>query len=231
MPRSAAKKPEFSGQTIMIQIDPGLETPDEEFFRPEAIVVRLLLGLEGLSQDRLAELSGVIQNTISLYSRGKLVPSRETLQQLADAAGWQLPLLEHVATVLIRFRDLPLALGPLRLESPAEEVGRQVAILVESSLLELGLLLRKETPERPPIDSPAADDAIAEDLWARMADLDDRQRRVLIDFSPFFHQKSLALRLAQEGERLAVDRPEEAAELARLADYVASLCGGGGAPS
>ncbi len=178
MPRSSAKKPEFPGQTIMIQMDSGVETPDEEFFRHEAIVVRLLLSLPGLSQDRLAERSGVGQNAISLYGRGKLIPSPETLEQLAEAAGWPLPLVEAMATTAIRFRDLPLAFGPLRLESPAAEVGRKVAILVEASLLELGLLLRVEKPGRPQIDSPSADDAIAEDLWARIADLDDEHRRV-----------------------------------------------------
>jgi transcriptional regulator with XRE-family HTH domain len=227
MPPSSAKKPEFSGQTIMNQIDPGLETTDEEFFRQEAIVVRLLLGLSGLSQERLAERSGVGQNSISLYQRGKLVPSPDALDQLADAAGWPLPGVEQMAITAIRLREHPRAFASLRLESPAVEVGRKVAVLVDTALLEIGLLLGRERPGRPRIDPPSADDAIAEDLWARLADLDDQERRFLIDFSSAFHEPSLALRLAQEAERLASERPAEAAELTRLAQYVASLCGGG----
>jgi transcriptional regulator with XRE-family HTH domain len=229
MPQSTAKKPEISGQTIMNQIDPELETADEEFFRPEAIVVRLLLGLEGLSQDRLAERSGVSQNTISLYQRGKLVPSPETLDQLAVAAGWPLPVVEQMATVAIRVREHPRVFGSLQLESPAVDFGRKMAVLYEAALLEIGLLLGEETPEPPPGDPPSADDALAEDLWARMADLDDRQRRVLVDFSSAFHRPSLALRLKKESERLAAERPADAAELGRLAEYVASLCTGAGA--
>src|SRR5262245_48973165 len=129
MPRSSAKKPEISGQTIMIQTDPELETPDEEFFRQEAIVVRLLLGLSGLSQDGLAELSGVVQNSISLYQRGKLVPSPETLEQLARAAGWPLPGVEQMAATAIRLREHPRAFASVRLSSPAVEVGQKVAAL------------------------------------------------------------------------------------------------------
>ncbi|HEV7667298.1 MAG TPA: helix-turn-helix transcriptional regulator [Thermoanaerobaculia bacterium] len=227
MPPSSAKKPEFSGQTIMNQIDPGLETTGEEFFRQEAIVVRLLLGLSGLSQDRLAELSEVGQNTISLYQRGKLVPSPETLDQLALAAGWPLPGVEQMAITAIRLREHPRAFAALQLDSTAVEVGRKVAVLVDAALLEIGLLIAEETPEPPPSDPPSADDAIAEDLWARLADLDDQDRRFLIDFSSAFHEQSLALRLEKESERLAAERPADAAELGRLAQYVASLSGGG----
>lgn len=91
MRRSSAKKPGFPGQTIMNHVDPEVETPEEELFRHEAIVVRLLLALPCLSQDRLAELSGIGQDLISYYQRGKLIPSPETLQRLAAAAGWPLP--------------------------------------------------------------------------------------------------------------------------------------------
>ncbi len=228
MRRSSAKKPEISGQTIMIQIDPGLETTDEEFFRPQAIVVRLLLSLGGLSQDLLAELSGISQNTISLYQRGKLVPSPEILEQLADAAGWPLPFVEQVAASAIRLRELPRAMtDSFPIESPALEVARKVAVLVEAGLVEIGYLLSLDekdedlSPNGPP---PSADDEIAEDLWSRMADLDARQRRFLVDFSSAFHHPSLVLRLVEEGKRLEDDRPAEARQLAEFAVYVAGLC-------
>ena len=226
MPPSSAKKPGFSGQTIMNHVAEPVEAPDEElFFRQEAIIVRLLLGLSGLSQDRLAEDSGVGQNSISLYQRGKLIPNPETLEQLADAAGWPLPAVEQMATTAIRVREHPRAFSSLRLDSTAVELGRKVAVLAEAALLEIASLLGERRPERPRAsDPPAPDDALAEDLWERLADLDDQDRRVLIDFSSFFHEQSLALRLALEGERLAAKRPAEAAELARLAEYVAALC-------
>lgn len=164
MPRSTAKKPEISGQTILNQIEPGLETPDEEFFRQEAIVVRLLLGLSGLSQERLAERSEIGQNTISLYQRGKLVPSPETLDQLAQAADWPLPAVEQMATTAIRIREHPRAFGSLQLSSPAVDVGRKVAVLVEAAILEMGSLLGEKTPEPPPSDpdgSPYAEGEVA----------------------------------------------------------------------
>ncbi len=227
MRRSAAKKPENSGQTIMNHLDPAVETLEEDLFRHQAIVVRLLLSLPGLSQDRLAELSGIGQNLISLYQRGKLIPSPETLEQLAKAADWSLSLVEHMAAAAIRYRNLPGTYGPLRLESPAAQLGRKIAILAEASFLEIELLMREKRSEPPQTSPPSANDAIAEDLWGRIADLDDRQRRLLIDFSTAFHRPSLALRLAQEADRLAVERPKEAAQLTQLAEYVAKLCAGG----
>ncbi|MEP7013375.1 MAG: helix-turn-helix transcriptional regulator [Acidobacteriota bacterium] len=201
-----------------------LEAPAERCFRHEAIVIRLLLALGGLTRARLAEASGVDLSLISFFQRGKLVPSPETLARLAQAAGWPLPLVEPMATAAIRFRDNPAILEPVPLESPAADVGRRVAVLAEAALLDFGVLLPGHRSARTPSE-PSADDAIAEDLWARLKTLDPRQRRVLIDFSSAFRQKSLALRLAQEGEHLAVDRPEEAAELARLALHVEALCG------
>ncbi|HEV7672596.1 MAG TPA: helix-turn-helix transcriptional regulator [Thermoanaerobaculia bacterium] len=200
-----------------------LETPDERCFRPEAIVVRLLLALGGLTQARLAEASGVDQSLISLFQRGKLVPSPETLEQLAQAAGWPLPLVERMATAAIRFRDNPATLEPVPLESPAADIGRRVAALAEAALLDFRLLLPGHRSTRAP-RKPSANDAIAADLWARLEPLDPRQRRVLVDFSPAFRQPSLVLRLAKESERLAAERPADAAELGQLAKYVASLC-------
>lgn len=202
-----------------------LETPDERCFRPEAIVVRLLLALGGLTQARLAEASGVDLSFISFFQRGKLVPSPETLEQLAQAAGWPLPLVEQMATAAIRFRDNPATLEPVPLESPAADIGRRVVVLAEAALLDFRLLLPGDRFARTPRE-PSADDAIAEDLWARLKTLDPRQRRVLVDFSSAFRQPSLVLRL--ESEQLAAERPADAAELGRLAQYVASLCAGRG---
>ncbi|HEV7672811.1 MAG TPA: helix-turn-helix transcriptional regulator [Thermoanaerobaculia bacterium] len=209
--------------------DRPVEASDEDLFRPEAIVVRLLLSLPGISQDHLAQTSEISQSLISAYQRGKLIPSPETLEQLAQAAGWPLPFVEQMAAAAIRVREIPRAtIGSFPIESPALEVARKVAVRVEAALVEIGYLLSSEAEdtERSLYDAhPSAYDAIAEDLWSRMADLDARQRRVLVDFSSAFHRPSLALRLAEEGKRLEAERPDEAAELARLAQHVASLCG------
>lgn len=228
MPRFSAKKPDFSGKTIMIHDSALLEAPAERRFRSDAIVVRLLLALGDLTQARLAEASGVDQSLISLFQRGKLVPSPETLERLAQAAGWPLPLVEQMATAAIRFRDNPRTLESVPLESPAADIGRRVAILAEGALLDLRLLLPADRTVHSS-QEPSSEDAIAEDLWARLAGLDARQRRVLVDFSPAFRQPSLVLRLEKERARLAGERPAEAAELGRLAQYVSSLCEAAGA--
>ena len=223
MPRFSAKNPDFSGKTIMIHDSALLDTPAERRFRPEAIVVRLLLALGDLTQARLAETSGVDQSLISLFQRGKLVPSTETLERLAQAAGWPLPLVEQMATAALRFHDQPRPIEAPPLDSPAAKIGRQVEILAEATLLDLRLLLPAHRTAPAP-RTPSAEDAIAHDLWTRLEPLDPRQRRVLVDFSTAFRQRSLVLRLEKESERLAGENPDAAAELGQLALYVASLC-------
>ncbi len=212
----------------MNHVDMPGEALDEDRFRPEALIVRLLLALPGLSQARLAADSGIQQNLISLFQRGKLIPSPEVLEQLSRASGWSLSFVEPLAASAIRVRQFPRSpIGSFPLESPA---GR-AALQVEAALAEIGYLLSSEAQdeERRRIDaSAAADDEVAEDLWHRMADLDARQRRVLVDFSSAFHRPSLALRLAEEGKRLESEQPDEAAQLARLAVHVTALWRGGG---
>ncbi len=211
----------------MIHEDPSDESPAEDRFRPEAIAVRLLLSLPGWSQARLAAASGVDQSLISLFQRGKLIASPEQLGQFARAVGWPLSFIEPMAAASVPVREHPrTAIGSFPLDSPALAVARKTAVSVEAALVEIGFLVNSEAPdaELRRIDaSPAADDEVAEDLWTRMADLDARQRRVLVDFSSAFHRPSLALRLAEEGKRLEAERPEEAAQLARLALHVTAL--------
>lgn len=207
-------------------------TPDilaeEARFRPEAMTVRLLLGLSGMSQARLAAASGITQSLISMFQLGRLTPSREVLGQLARGAAWPLPFVEQMALSAIRVRAMPETLGSFRLESRAAEVGRKVAEQFEAAMVEVGRILRTDPRGTAGFSTapPSAHDATAEDLWSRLADLDSRQRRLLIDLSPAFHSMSLSLRLAEEGERLATERPDEATEFGELARRVAAFCRG-----
>jgi len=61
----------------------------------------------------------------------------------------------------------------------------------------------------------------AEDLWFRLADLDDRQRRLLIDLSPAFHLWALALRIGEASTEAACEQPADALALAELAVEIA----------
>jgi len=49
--------------------------------------IRRIRRSRGLSQDRLAELSGVDQSSLSLIETGRRTPTIDTLARLADALG------------------------------------------------------------------------------------------------------------------------------------------------
>lgn len=217
---------------------PSAEVPvgavDENLFRLEAVVVRLLLALPEWSQARLAAESGIDQSLISQYQRGKRIPIPETLNQLAQATGWSLPFVEQLATAVVRVRELRNAPSPpLDFGATSADALYRTALRVEAGMVEIGRLIWADAERRKhaPRGEPAASDReIAEDLWSRLADLDADDRRMLVDFSPAFHLWSLAVRLADESERAAAqgakdpDRRTEAEELARLALYVAEKC-------
>ncbi len=209
-------------------------TVDENLFRLEAVIVRLLLSIPEWSQARLAAESGIDQSLISRFQRGTRIPPPEVLNQLAQAVGWSLPFVAHLATAVVRVRELrnapPLSdFGAITVDA----VYHRVALQVEAGMAEIGRLIwaDAERRKRAPRGEPAASDhEVAEDLWLRLADLDANDRRLLIDFSPVFHLWSFALRLAEESARAAGERAQdparrtEAVELARLALDVAEKC-------
>lgn len=204
---------------------------DEDLFRFEAVVVRLLLALTEWSQARLAVESGIDQSLISRFQRGNRTPSPEVLNRLARAAGWPLPFVEQLATAVIRVRDLRnVPPSPLDFGATSADALYRTALRVEAGMVEIGRLIwaDAERRKRAPRGEPAASDReTAEELWSRLADLDANDRRMLIGFSPVFHLWSLTVRLADESERAATqgakdpDRRTEAVELARLALDVA----------
>lgn len=206
---------------------------DENLFRLEAVVVRLLLALPEWSQARLAAESGIDQSLISQYQRGKRIPTPEGLNRLAKATKWSLPFVEQLATAVIRVRELRNAPTPQDLKAASADALYRAALQVEAGMVEIGRLIwaDAERRKRAPSGNPVLSDReIAEDLWSRLADLDPDDRRMLVDFSPVFHLWSLALRLAEESARAAVqsakdpERRSEAEELARLALHVAEKC-------
>ncbi len=207
---------------------------DENLFRFEAVVVRFLLALPEWSQARLAAESGIDQSQISLFQRGKRTPSPEDLEQLAQAAGWPLTFVEKLATTVVRVRGLRSSIPPpLGFEAVSADVMYRVALEVEAGMAEIGRLIWADAQrrKRAPRGNPAASDhEPADDLWSRLADLDAKDRRMLVEFSPVFHLWSLAVRLADESERAAAQgandpgRRLEAVELAQLSLDIAERC-------
>jgi transcriptional regulator with XRE-family HTH domain len=52
----------------------------------------------GLTQQQLAERSGIAQSTISAYESGKREPGVDALERLLDAAGYELTLRRRLPT-------------------------------------------------------------------------------------------------------------------------------------
>src|SRR5262245_2154267 len=156
--------------------------PEEDLFRPAAVAVRLVLARNAWSQARLAAAAGIHQSQLSNFQLGRRTPSRETLEKLAAAVGWPLPFVERLASAVIRHREQQLgrgSTGPVPLPEVAAEIGRRAALATEEALAEIERLLEVETG--PGVREPsAADRAAADDLWRRLEDLDDEERRGMI---------------------------------------------------
>ncbi len=190
----------------------------ERLFRPGAVAVRLLLSINDWPIARLAVEARCDPGMLSKLSRGERDPAPGVLENLAEAADWQIPLIERLAATIIRARGHR---GAGDLPSIEEEFGRRIAAGIGAALPELEALLDldEQAPELP----SERDRAVAEDLWRRLADLSDEKRRLVMSLSPQFAGWAFALRIAEESVvRATSKQPADAQSLAGLALEVAT---------
>jgi tetratricopeptide (TPR) repeat protein len=159
---------------------------------------------------------------ISLYERGARTLSRERLETLAGAMGFDGAAIDLFLLILspsteVPDEDPPSPVDPTpddhrRIRKSAARFGLMTMDLTATYLVKLRQTHRAQQDRRE-----------AAALWARLKGMTPAQRRLVVECAREFQLWSLAERLCHESEEAASDRADRALELARLACQVAKL--------
>ncbi len=184
------------------------------------IAVGFLRSLRGWSREQLARAAGLHASSIGRLEQGRR-PRPGTLEKIRRAFGlslatWHL-LLDLIADCR---RELfsGSALAPSTEAEPLEEV---LSMLVPRVLAALMALPAASIKVPPPLLAAAADRRRGNELWERLRPLSTLDRRELIAMAEEYSCWALAERLAEESEKLALNRSGEALALAGMADRIA----------
>jgi tetratricopeptide (TPR) repeat protein len=190
------------------------------------LVLATLRTSRGWTGNDLAKASGISVKMISLYERGTRTLSRERLETLVAAMGFD---GEAIDLLLLSVGQSAGAAGetpsspvdptPDDLRSIRRRSTRLGVMAVDLTAACLHDLLRTRRARQ--------DRRRAARLWQRLKGATPTQRRLLVESSEEFQLWSLAERLCHESEEAASDRADRALELARLAHRVAELAPGG----
>jgi len=194
--------------------------------RPAPPILSLVLALirksRGWTGRDLEAASGVSAKMISLYERGARTLSRERLETLAGAMGFDGAAIDFFLLVAGKSAgvtdEAPLSPvdptpGERRLIGQlAARSGVRAMNLTSAHLLKLARTRRTRQDRRK-----------AAALWERLESMTPAQRRLAVEGAQEFQIWSLAERLCHESEEAASDRADRALELARLAHRVAEL--------
>jgi len=189
-----------------------------------AVLVRLLRAWRDWTRVMLQSASGLDEDTLYNYEKGNTKPGRAKLEKIAQAV--QVPLF------VIDYFLLP-AIVAVRTWSSAGEAA--TAICQRLAIRLQGIARRSvEIPCEP---GPAADERKrtswspagleeARFLWKRLEDLDDEDRRHLVERCDEYHHPGLAVLLCHQSAEAASDTADQARSLAQLARRVAELAPG-----
>ena len=189
-----------------------------------AVLVRLLRAWVDWTQDMVAAAAGLDKSTIYNYENGITVPNRANLEKVSRAV--------RVPLFVIDYFLLP-AIVAVRTWSSAGEAA--IAICQRLATRLQGIAYRPlEIPLEP---GPAADERMrtrwspagleeALALWKRLEDLDDEDRRHLVETCGEYHHPGLAVLLCHQSAEAASDTADRARALAQLARRVAELAPG-----
>ena len=192
------------------------------------LLVHLLRGLRGWSQEELASAAGIDESSVSHYERGKTVPSWKTLERLASAVGLSRPFVEACLLPALEAAVQMAAPSPERddssLEDPGPDLERILAGSIRSAVAAFLARLEERKSSRERSGPPAAEDRRqAIELWSRLENCKPEERRFLVETCPEFQTWALAERLCHQSSEAASSCVEEALELASLAHEVAGL--------
>ncbi len=175
------------------------------------------------TQQQAADACGIERSRFSVYEQGDEVPSRRTLQKLAEGSGISLAEMELMRPVLAR-RTAARPHGVLPITEAEEELVAGWAALSNVMEAALGRLRAELADPRAPAARLWADDrAWAEEAWSVFLACEPRERLVLVERSPTFRGRDFCVHLCEESEKAAPKAAALAVELARLARQAAEL--------
>jgi tetratricopeptide (TPR) repeat protein/DNA-binding XRE family transcriptional regulator len=193
---------------------------------PLSVALTTLRRRRGLTEGELAALSGVSKRLISRYELGTDVPSREKVNELAAAMGYEPEDVEWVLFGILQGTTRPQP-GPLSPVDPTPAERRRIReVAGRLSRAELAVIdehfckhLRAFRAKR---DRSRADGLVR----LLLEEPDSRARGELVELSAQFHHWAVAEHLCHESERAAAGSAEKAQELAALALRAAELSPG-----
>lgn len=186
---------------------------------PLSLALTLLRTAHGWSGKALAARAGISPSTLSQYEKGYLSLGRERLLELA--AAMELP--PDRAELALFCADLlhPLPSPPSSPVDPTPEQRRIVDRAAALAVREVADLVRSALLGEVREENARRAFAAAETLLDRLKGASGAARRDLVEEEPELQDWALCLRLCDESERAAANRPEYALELADLALRVA----------
>jgi transcriptional regulator with XRE-family HTH domain len=188
-----------------------------------SLTVTALRRAQGLTEDELAQLTGIPRKRISRLETGDQEPTREELEAIAGALGHG---AEDLDFVLLGLRGAPPAAPP---RTPVDPTPAELAFLRPTAtrlglaaieLAEAGLAQLVRTRKARRAHRAAAR------LWKRLQPLPSARRWLLVEKAREFQTWALAVRLDEESTRAAAADAVLALDLARLAHRVAELAPG-----
>lgn len=197
------------------------------------MALAILRTIRGLTQQELAQLSGVRGPSISEYESGKIVPGLRTLMQILRALDLPLSALEETEHFIARMRSRSVSTaaegGPAELEAVSSEVGR-VAALFARTLLGINRDHDEEASFKTTADTsiPADEESRVPELWNILQELSPAARVSLVEQDPAFRNAALARFLTKESIAAAGTDPKAAVSLAELAVSIARRAEGPG---
>lgn len=183
---------------------------------PRALGMALRICRGERSRGHASRISGIKRADLAAYEKGDKEPRPDTLARLA--AVYEVPLPN-----LLALADL-LASAPGALDPSADPNGTRTAAQARrmSRLTTVEALL---TDPAGGTKQPAAvDPRSPEALWERLRPYSPAERRAIVRETPAFQIWTLSRLLCVKSRE--ADDPEEAAELARLAELIAPLVSG-----
>jgi transcriptional regulator with XRE-family HTH domain len=178
--------------------------------RGKNLLVRLFRAVSGLTQKEFGQRTGVHSILIARYELDEIEPKPESMDRMAAGAGLTVAAGEEILR-LVDSRRRPRR----RAGGGAEELEEQAAAVVSDVYQRL---LRLPLPESA---SAPSDRQRAEESWALLEPLSERERSAVVRVSRQFQSWALAERVRAES---ALQEPRDsgcAASLARLAQEIA----------
>jgi tetratricopeptide (TPR) repeat protein len=163
---------------------------------------------------------------ISLYERGARTLSRERLETLAGAMGFDSAVIDLLS---LGYSAEVADEAPLSPVDPTPDERRLIGQLAARSGVTAMNLTSAHLLKLARTRRTRQDRRKAAVLWERLKGMTPAQRRLVVEGAREFQIWSLAERLCHESEEAASDRADRALELARLAHRVAELAPGGDA--